>query len=136
MDCLQVKKRQKTVRTRGFVRFIDTVRRRETAEKQRFRSCPEKKPENRTKPRFCTVYSYGALWRRNGVVRFSLRKVEPYRRKTVQRGTAPNRTVRYITAPNRTVGFTISENRTEPHRRVYHSTEPHRRISKPHRTTP
>ena len=32
--------------------------------------------------------------------------------KTVQRGTALNRTVGYITASNRTVGFSISENRT------------------------
>ena len=62
--CLEVKKRQKTVRTRGFVRFINTVHRRETAvEKQRFRSCPEKGRENRTKPRFCTVYPYGVPWR-------------------------------------------------------------------------
>ena len=114
--CLEVKKRQKTVRTRGFVRFINTVHRRETVEKQRFRSCPEKKRENRTKPRFCTVYSYGAPWRKNGVVRFSLRRVEPHRRK------------------NRSTG-----NRAEPHRTIYHSTEPHRRIYdiwKPHRTAP
>ena len=103
-----------------YVRFIYTVHRRETAEKQRFRSCPEKKRENRTKPRFCTVYSYGAPWWKNGVLRFSLRRVENRTvEKNVQRGTTPNHTV----------GFTTSENRTEPHRRIYHSTEPHRRIS-------
>ena len=103
-------------RTRGFVRFIKTVHRRVTAEKQRFRSCPEKKRENRTKPWFCTVYPYGAPWRQNGVVRFSQRRVESHRRKKRSTG-----------------------NRAEPHRRIYHSTEPHRRIyniRKPHRTAP
>ena len=61
--------------------------------------------------------------------------------KTIQRGTAPNRTVGFITAPNRTVrsaisetapnrtaGLLISENRTELHRRIHESTEPHRCI--------
>ena len=151
--CLEVRKRQKTVRTRTHPRVCtNTVHRRETVEKQGFRSCPEKKRENRTKPRFCTVCSYGAPWRKKGVVRFSLRRVEPHRRKNRSGGTAPNHTVRYITAPNHTVGFTTSEDRTDPHRRIYHSTEPHRRISyfqirtephrrisyffKPHRTEP
>ena len=36
--CLEVKKRLQIVRTRGFVRFINTVHRRETVEKQRFHS--------------------------------------------------------------------------------------------------
>ena len=120
------KKNDKTVRTRGFVRFINTVHRRDTVEKQRFRSCPEKKRENSTKPRFCTVYSYSAPWRKNGDVRFSLRRVEPHRRKncstgnraephrTIHHSTEPHRTIPEFlkTAPNRTVGFSIPENRT------------------------
>ena len=83
---------------------------------------------------------------KTGAGRFFLRGVERQRRKTVQRGTAPNRTVAFLICENRTVGFLISENRTEPHRRMYHRflifqnrTEPHRRISycsKPHRTAP
>ena len=88
-----------------FVRFINTVHRRQTVEKQRFRSCPEKKRENRWERLFCAVYSCGAPWRKNGVVRFSARRVEPHRRK------------------NRSTG-----NRAKPHRTIYHSTEPHRRI--------
>ena len=112
------------------------MHRRETVEKERFHSCPEKKRENRTKPRFCTVYSYGAPWRKNGFVRFSLRRVEPHRSKnrstgyraeshrTIYHSTEPHRSMSYfstthrtiyITAPHRTVGFTISENRTERH---------------------
>ena len=111
------KKKQKTVRTRGYVRFIklNTVHRRETVEKQRFRSCPGKKRENCTRV-FHT--SYGGPWRRNGVVRFPNGKWSRTVEKTVQRGTAPNRTIRYITAPNRTVGLTIAENRTGPNRRI------------------
>ena len=65
---------------------------------------------------------------KTGAGRFFLRGVERQRRKTVQRGTAPNRTVAFLICENRTVGFLISENRTEPHRRRYHSTERHRRI--------
>ena len=94
--------------------------------KHRFRSCPEEKRENRTKPPFCTVYSYGAPWRKNGDVRFSLRRVEPHRRKncstgnraephrTIHHSTEPHRTIPEFlkTAPNRTVGFSIPENRT------------------------
>ena len=116
--CLEVKKSQKTVRTSGFVRFINTVHRRETVEKQRFRSCPEKNRENRTKPRFCTVYL--SVHRGEETVLYGFPYGEWSRtvEKTVHRGTAPNRTVRYITAPNSTVGFTIPENRTEPHRRI------------------
>ena len=79
--CQEVGKRQKTVRTRRFVRFINTVNRRETVEKRWFRSCPEKKRENREKPRFCTPSSYRGSWRENCVVRFSLRWVEAHRRK-------------------------------------------------------
>ena len=150
--CLKVKKkRQKTLRTRGFIRFISTVHRIKTLEKQRFRSCPEKKRENRTKPRFFTDNSYCAPWRKNGVVRFSLRRVEPHRTKkrstwnraelhrTIYHSTEPHSSFYDIWKPQRTVGFLISESRTEPHRRIYHSTEPHRRISffsKPHGTAP
>ena len=115
---IEAKKRQKTIRTRGFVRFINTVHRRETVEKEGFRSCPEKMCENRTKPQFCTVFLYGAPWRKNGVVRFSYGEWSRTVEKNVQRGTTPNRTVPYITALNRTLGFTISENRTEPHSRI------------------
>ena len=131
-------KRQKTVRTRGFVRFFinNTVHRKEIVEKQRFRWCPEKKRENRTKPRFRTVYSYGAPWRKNGVVRFSLRRVEPHRRKKRSTGNCaePQRTIYHSTEPQRTIYHS-----TESQRTIYHSTEPHRRIYNiwnPHRTAP
>ena len=125
--CLEVKKSQKTVRTSGFVRFINTVHRRETVEKQRLRSCPEKKWENRTKPRFVRFIHAVHHRKKRCCYGFPYGEWSRTEEKNVQRGTAPNRTVRYITSPNRTVGFTISENRTEPHHRIYHRTAPHRR---------
>ena len=107
MDCLQVKKRQKTVRTRGFVRLINTVHRRVIVEKQRSRSCPDNKRENRTKPRLCTVYSYGAPWRKTVLYGFAYGEWSRTVKKNVQRGTEPNRTAGYHS--------------TEPHRRIYNN---------------
>ena len=123
--CLEVKKGQKAVRTRGFVRFINTVHLRETVEKQRFRSCPEKKRENRTKPRFWVFIHTAHRGEKTVLYGFPYGEWSRTVEKTVQRGTAPNRTVRYITAPTRTVGFMISENRTEPHRRISDFGKPH-----------
>ena len=105
---------KKTVRIRGFVRCIHTV----PIEKQRFRSCPEKKGENRTKPRFIHTVHSGEIAVLYG---FSHGEWIPTVEKNVQRGTAPNCTVGFLiceTAPNLTVGFTISENRTDPHRKI------------------
>ena len=45
-----------TVRNSGFVRFIHTVRRTETA--VAIIECPEKEPENRTKSKLSTAYIY------------------------------------------------------------------------------
>ena len=81
-------------------------------------------PRERAREPYETAVLYGLSIRRtveNKTVLYGFPYGEWSRtvEKTVQRGTAPNRTVRYITAaPNRTVGFTISENRTEPHRRI------------------
>ena len=119
------------------------------------RRCLEVKTtsDTRAHPRICTVYYYGAPLRnstktgkarepyetafwygffmrciveKDGVVGFSLQRVEPHRRKNVQRGTAPNRTVGYITEPNSTVGFHVFQNRNKPHREISAFLKPHR----------
>ena len=112
------KNRQKTVRTRGFVRFINTMHRRETVENSSFVRAPRKNARtvrNRSFVRFIHTVHRGE---KPVLYGFPYGEWSRTEEKTVQRGTEPDRTVRYITEPNRTVGFTISENRTEPHRRV------------------
>ena len=88
-------------RTNSRVCMAQTV----PVEKQRFRWCPEKKRQNRTKPRFIHMVHRREKAVLNG---FSCGKLNSTVGKTVQRGTAPNRTV----------GLTISENHTEPHRGI------------------
>ena len=79
--CLEVKKRQKTVRTRGFVRFIYTAHRRETVEKQRFRPCPEKNTQpfngepRRTAPYDVSQHRTATVW-----VMVAENRTEPHRR--------------------------------------------------------
>ena len=136
----RTKKRPKTVHTRGCARFISKVHRRETVEKQRFRSFVHR--EKAREP-YETVVLYGLFIRctveQKRCCTFSLRRVELHSRKNVQRGTAPNRTVGfrifktapnrtvgYITAPNSTVGFNAFQNRTKPHRKISAFLKPHR----------
>ena len=112
------------------VRFNDTV----PVEKQRFRQCPDQKRQNRTKPRFCTVYSHvcAPCREKAALYGFPTWSGTAPQKKNVQRGIAPRRTVGFLihekphriaskvliylkTEPNRTVGFPTS---VKPHREV------------------
>lgn len=77
-----------TLRNRGFVRLIHTAHRRDPA----VSLVPREKLENRTKPRLCMVYLYGAPYRKKRLCTVFSTGVDWNHTvaKTVQRRTTPN----------------------------------------------